>query len=185
MVEYRVLLRDDTSRWMLRNRHLPDLPVEVQSVEISVHKILPSAVVVAFDVNLTKVATNKLKDLHSHQYLSEVRFHNWMPWRKNSWGRSETNPEWAKQDAILAWEASLHSSVGRILTSYLSGFFCRSSHPQCSMPVIDVFSVKGVFGGQDDQVKLQANVASWMQSFILLPQVWSSNSYVSRELIFS
>src|ERR1700722_10162344 len=46
---------------MLQKRHVPNLPEEVDYVEVSVHKILPSAVVVAFDVRLTEEATQKLK----------------------------------------------------------------------------------------------------------------------------
>jgi len=56
------LLRREKS-WLgtLQTRTIPDLPEEVSTIEVGTHKILPSAVVVAFDVRLTASATSGSK----------------------------------------------------------------------------------------------------------------------------
>jgi hypothetical protein len=73
--------------WMggpLQTRRVPELPEEINTVGVSAHKVLPSAVVLAFDVRLTEVATKHLKAIHDRRYLPASRFHRWTPWRKNS-----------------------------------------------------------------------------------------------------
>jgi hypothetical protein len=178
-----VLVRDRSLIWSLQNRLLPELPEEIQSVEVSVHKILPSAIVAVFDVTLTQTATKTLKTLHEQHYLPEVWFHKWFPWRKHSWARSESRAERAMKDAILEWESSLHFAVEQIVTSYLSGFFRRAVNRR--LPLIDIFAVSGVVATEDTETALPKSVASWMESLVLLPRAWSLETCVGDNLIFA
>lgn len=178
-----VLVRDRSLIWGLQNRLLPELPEEIQSVEVSVHKILPSAIVAVFDVTLTKTATKTLKALHEQHYLPEIWFHKWLPWRKHSWARSESRAEWAMKDAILEWESRLHFAVEQIVTSYLSGFFRRSVNRK--LPSIDIFAVSGVVTTENMEMALPKSVTSWMESFVLLPRAWSLETCVGDNLVFA
>jgi hypothetical protein len=169
---------------MLQTRLVPDLPEEVATVEVGAHKILPSAVVVAFDVHLTGAATKQLKALHNRQYLPATRFHRWTPWRKHSWGRSESPAEWAMQDAILEWEGSLHSGVERVIRPYLRGFFGRSGFGASRLPIIDIFAVTGLPVNDDAEKRLQG-ASAWMESLVLQPRASWFGNYTGKDLMFA
>jgi len=179
------LLRREKS-WLgtLQTRTIPDLPEEVSTIEVGTHKILPSAVVVAFDVRLTASATKRLKALHDRKYLPDVRFHRWTPWREHGWGRSESPPEWAMQDAILDWEEELRSRVERILRPYLAGFFSRSEGSRGRFPVIDLFTVIGLPSCEIGETRLQA-ASRWMESLALYERPFLVGTFVGKDLMFS
>lgn len=140
-----VLRRDNSPLPTLSSRRLPELPEEVTRIDVGAHKVLPSAIVVAFDIQLTEAATNKLTKLHNQKYLPVVAFHGWMPWRKKrGWSRSESPAEYAMEDAILEWEDGLHYEVELVIRAYLPGFFAKSSDDLNRLLVIDNFCVTGL-----------------------------------------
>ena len=169
----------------LQARIVPELPEEVQRVDISVHKVLPSAVVVALDVHLSDTATTELRRLHDRRYLPATRFHSWRPWRKHGWGRSESPAEWAMQDAIIEWQTQLHSGVESVVAPYLNGFFRRSEGGAGRLPCIDIFSVTGVPDGLEDTPKRLHGVWRWMKSLMLQQQTSQFQSYFRHDLLFS
>jgi hypothetical protein len=166
----------------LQTRRVPELPEEINTVGVSAHKVLPSAVVLAFDVSLTEAATQHLKALHNRRYLPASRFHTWTPWRKNGWSRSESPAEWGMQDAILEWEARLHAGVESVIGRYLKGFFARSGGVPNRLPVIDTFTVTGLPEG-DDEKRLHGTSA-WMSSLMLQSRASPFDSYTGKDLRF-
>ncbi|MGO9405638.1 MAG: hypothetical protein ACLPVW_19445 [Terriglobales bacterium] len=164
-------------------RIVPDLPKEIVSVGVSAHKILPSAVVLAFEVRMTEAATKELMALHNRKYLPAIRFHRWAPWRKHSWGSSESPAEWGMQDAILGWENGLHSGVERVVRPYLSGFFARSGRGASRLPAIDIFTVTGLPSGDDTEKRLQGTSA-WMDSLVLRSRASPLGDYAGKDLMF-
>ena len=167
----------------LQIRIVPDLPKEIVAVEVSAHKILPSAVVLAFDVRMTEAATKELIALHNQKYLPHIRFHSWAPWRKHSWGNSESPAEWGMQDAILGWEGGLHSGVERVIRPYLSGFFARSGCGASRLPAVDIFTVTGLPPGDDAEKRLQGTSA-WMDSLALRSRASPLGNYAGKDLMF-
>jgi hypothetical protein len=178
-----VLRRDKSWPGPQPTRLVPELPEQVHSVEVGVHKILPSAVVVAFDVSLTEAATKELKALHNRKYLPSARFHGWAPWRQHSWGLSESPAEWAMQEAIRGWEWSLHSGVERVIRPYLSGFFSHSVSGGRRLLAIDLFTVFGIPEIEDAGKRLQG-FSLWMESLSLHSRPGFDN-FLGKDLMFS
>lgn len=177
------LCRDRSLLPVLQTRLVPELPKEIVTVGVSAHKILPSAVVLAFDVRMTEAATKELKALHSRKYLPATRFHRWTPWRKHSWGHSESPAEWGMQDAILEWEGGLHSGVERVIRPYLSGLFARSGYGASRLPIIDIFTVTGLPSSDDAEKRLQGTLA-WMASLVLRSRASPFGDYAGKDLMF-
>ncbi len=179
------LCREKSWLGSLQSRVLPELPDEVRNIGVSAHKVLPSAVVVAFDVHLSDAATKKLKRLHDCRYLPETRFHSWRPWSKYGSGRSESPAEWAMEGAILEWQTGLHSRVETVVAKYLSGFFRRSERATGRLPCIDVFSVIGLPDNEEETSKRLQAMRRWMESIVLQSRTAHFQSYFGRDLMFA
>jgi hypothetical protein len=181
------ILHRDESKWpALSSRTLPELPEEVTFIEVSAHKILPSAIVVAFDVQITEAATKQLTELHNRKYLPISAFHKWMPWWKSSgWSRSETPAEYAMEDAILEWEDGLRSGVERIIRAYLPGFFSKSSDGPNRLLAIDNFTVAGLPLASEPPDKRLQGKWRWLESFVLQLHGSRFGTFIGEELMFA
>lgn len=62
-------------------REMKDLPEVVEWIHVTLHRFLPSLIVVALDVNLSDEATNQLNSLQQAAYLPEVQFRSLLPWK--------------------------------------------------------------------------------------------------------
>jgi hypothetical protein len=178
------LVRENKWFGMLDKRVVPEIPAEVDYVDIDVHKVLPSAVVVSFDVHLSKKATSKLNELQARTYLAVTTFHQFAPWAKHGMNRSHAPVEWAMQDAILKWQRGLHHEVERIVTPYLRGFFTRSRERRNRLPVIDCFSLSGIPEGDEDIHTRLAPLRSWLVSASVQPDPSELHKYLRDDLMF-
>jgi hypothetical protein len=179
------LVRENKWLGMLDKKVVPQLPTGIDYVDVSVHKVLPSAVIVAFDAHLSESATAKLKELHARRYLPRTIFHRFAPWSKHSViSRSQSPVEWAMQDAILRWERGLHEEIEKIVTPYLRGFFNRSGKGRNRLPVLDCFSVTGMPQGVENIHTRMAPLSGWLQSASIQPVPSALHSYLRNDLMF-
>ena len=109
-----------------------ELPPEVSTVQISVHKILPSIFVVAADVFLEKSAASHLQFLQQQQYLSEFSLKPLLPLKERFW-TSENNPAREAEKTLLAWLDELRSRIEMCVNPYVRGYF--QSHRDLAMRV--------------------------------------------------
>jgi hypothetical protein len=124
---------------------LRDLPAEVEAITLTLHKVLPSAFAVTFDVKLNASATQKLRALQAQPCLSTVKFRNWVFWGRGATSHSESTAEAAKQKLVMGWLVELRSRIEEILRPHLSGYFAEDSRGRTPrLPAFEVFSLTGV-----------------------------------------
>ena len=178
------LVRENKWLGLMDMRVEPELPREVEYVDISVHKVLPSAIVLSLDAHLSEEASSILRKLHSRVYLPVSTFSSFTPWRGHRTGRSTAPAEWSLQDALLRWQRSLHDGIRLCVSAYLPGFFSGSGRLGGTLPVIDCFAVTGVPGGDGDIHTRVGSLRTWLHSAAVLPDPSDLNKYLRDDLMF-
>lgn len=124
------------------------LPPEVDHIQVGLHQILPSVFVVTFDVYLTDRATQRLMQLQSMHYLSEVRFTRLIPRGILAGGYSESPADGVMRREILSWLKQLRGEVEMCLKPLANGYFMRHSPDKVArLPAIEIYALKGVLKG--------------------------------------
>lgn len=124
-------------------RIIHKLPPEVDYIEVSMHKTLPSTIFITFDVHLTDLATQNLLRLQRSHYLSNVKFNSLIPWNMMKRYSMESEQTIMTQQ-IKRWSTSLRIALEHCIEPYLKGYFMRQKTKQSRLPVIDVYGIKGM-----------------------------------------
>ncbi len=120
---------------------LPSLPEEVKSIKVVLHKILPSIIVVTFDVYLAINASATLLKLHNQKYLPEKKLLYIHPVDK-SFGTSMRSPDYDMEDAVIGWPVNIRKSIEGELAPHMSGYFMKQNTKAARLPAIEIFGLK-------------------------------------------
>jgi len=115
-----------------------DLGDNIQSIYISIYKVMPSSVLLRFQVCLNSKISEKINDL-IYQYHEEIRESIETPK-----GESITvyGPEIKKKTEIYQLRKDLHKEAVDFLKNYFKGYFFELSQENISaVPSIDLFSL--------------------------------------------
>ena len=133
-------------RWFLNpgsTRTVPEMPAEIEYIEVGVSKILPSAVIILLDVKLSADANARFLDAAAKEVLSRVVFTNLLPW-SSKLRLAETSVTEEMRVELLGWFLQLRNSVEGMIRPYLSGYFANSSREKVRLPALEVFAQAGV-----------------------------------------
>lgn len=143
--------------------HLPSLPPEVDTIEIALHKILPSIIVVTFDVYLNQTASTRLKKLQASKYLGDVKIESFFFKSRfigMSWGRAEQR----MKRTIIEWLSNIRVGIERSIQPYLTGGFMKDSKLSPGMPAIEVYGLKAQFKKRNGFVIWANSCRAWWES---------------------
>lgn len=123
-----------------------EMPEQVFCIEITSHKFLPSAFVLAFDVYLTDEASEQIIAISDRPLLSEIQFNKLLPWQLLHGGYSEKGVDALGQAIIQDGVRKLRIAIENTLTPFLKGVFARQSIPsdEPKLPVMEIFSLQGL-----------------------------------------
>lgn len=133
-----ILVREKKGlHYALPVRELPELPVQVQSVGIKAHHIMPSVAVLTFDAYLTDEASRELRNVQARPYLSEITFRSIFPWR---FGHSERPVESVRQEHVRGWVDRFRSNIEDVLERSLEpGLFGACAKKRPRLPAVEIY----------------------------------------------
>lgn len=147
------------------SREINALPSEIDFISVSLHKILPSAFFVTFDVHLDREATGHLLQLHEKHYLPKIRFVRLAPWKVHRSGYSEESVEMARIQEIFRWIDKLRSGVEKCIKPFLSGYFmAQTTDGKPHLPLIEVYGMKGLPEGIEAFQTWRKGAWKWSES---------------------
>jgi hypothetical protein len=119
-----------------------DLPQYVKSVEVWVHRLLPSLFAVSLHAVLDKSATQALIRVQSGHYLSDVRFWPIIPTGRRY--RSATNlPDSVALRTLWAHLHRVRSEIENCFVPFLSGYFMRRPGEPPRLPALEIYQLNG------------------------------------------
>jgi hypothetical protein len=161
------IYRDVKGRVLFKKsfREIKALPSEIDFVVVSLHKILPSAFFVTFDVHLNREATGHLLQLQEEHYLPKLRFFRLAPWKVHRSGYSEESVEMVRIQEIFRWIDKLRSGVEECIKPFISGYFmAQTTHAKPHLPLIEVYGIKGLPEGIDAFQTWRKGAWKWSES---------------------
>jgi hypothetical protein len=169
-------------------REMPNLPVEVDFVEVGLHKVLPSIYAVSFDVHLTAAATEHLTQLQDSRYMPIVRFDGIIPLMKlgraiHLSGHSESPSETEMSRALLTWLEQLRGGVERCISPFIRGHFMKQSGADLArLPTVEVYTLAGVPEDEEAFNKWLQTARFWLDPLGIEDRF---DSYGNNDLLFS
>ncbi len=140
-----------------------DLPPEVDHINISIHKTLPSVIEITLDVHLTHEATKHLLQLQEKHYLSRIRFRSLFPRKMKGYSEEYIGSIITQQ--ILAWINNLRINVELCIRPYIKGYFMRQTTGKIPcLPAIEVYGMKGLPEGEEAIDTLRNDSRGWLNS---------------------
>lgn len=145
-------------------RQIPSLDEFIDSIEVSVQKILPSVWVLSFDVYLKNNATEKIVFLQSQEYLGEANLNG------ISFGEfplidiSLSSPELVLTKTIRDWVSKIRINVEEVVKLHFKGFYL-SQITNNHLPSIEVYRLVRSKRKQKDFYSWVENNILWWRSF--------------------
>jgi hypothetical protein len=145
---------------------LPRLPHEVKSINLELHKVLPSTLVVAMDVYLTDEATESLLKVQSNRYLSKLWFYKLFPRGQAGGGYSRTGSRIEMRKEVLNWLNQFRSKVEEAIEPYLNGYFSQNSTERIAkLPAVEIFTLTGIPSNKEAFNNWRIESRQWYKSF--------------------
>jgi hypothetical protein len=153
------------SRWVIGDHRVaPELPKEVEYIEVWLHKILPSLYAITFDVHISDQTSRHLARLQTSHYLSEIRFANLIS-KDYFMGHSGNMPDTVMKQQIQAWFDHLRATVETFVGKHLRGYFKgQPTHNDRRLPAIEVFAIKGMPATQEEFTNWRRLAWHWWSS---------------------
>ena len=165
-------------------RVLKELPAEVDTIAIRLHKILPSAFAVTLDVSFTSSVTKQLRSLQSRCDLPMVKFRSWIPWGMRAISHSELPAETVHQQTVVAWLSELRGRIEGVLRPYVNGYFSGSRSVELpSLPAVEIFTIKGVPPKPEAFERWLDGASGWLNSLGATPIAISLYGFKSDDLL--
>jgi hypothetical protein len=144
---------------------LPDLPDEVVSIDVWLHKIIPSIFVVTLDVHVSSQMVERITALQSRPYLPSVRFWRLVPFRRRL-GYSQSHSEAEMCEAISRYLDQVQRRVEETLQPWLHGYFSALNAGRARrLPSVVVVGLKGVPEDEEAFEKWTKDAFRWLESF--------------------
>ena len=136
----------------------PDLPEEVERIDICLQHILPSSIVITMDIFLNDKVTSNLQKLQTDKYLPQFTMtsFNLHPFFPNI---SMSISEVKMIEALSKMLRNIRIKVESVIRPYFFGEFSKITSNSPKLPAIEVFGLKGL--GQEGNSFIQwANKSS-------------------------
>jgi len=142
-------------------KHVPGLPAEIESISVSLDRLLPSLTLASFDVRLSDRATKRLGEIQKTCYLPEVIFSSFVPIGRRAASYSTRYPEAVSGAAAMNWRLKLQRQIEAVLNPLLFGYFGGNRTP---LPALDVFSLAGMPSNSEEYENWVRISAAWLGS---------------------
>lgn len=164
-------------------REIKSLPHEIEHINVSYQKILPSLIVVSLHVYLTKEAIETLRNLQQGRYFRRVRFKSLVPWRLSGYRFSQESVDNVKSEKLLSWLGNLRLRIEENIKPYICGYFLKQDLVQTSrLPVIEIYGLKGLPVKEEDFRTWHKEARNWWKS-LGFNFFW--DVYGNRKLLFT
>jgi len=94
---------------------IPALPAEIESVSVTIHRVLPSLFALVFRARLADTVSADLQRLQRQSYLGGIKFSSWFPFTHRRWGSSELTTDTVRERAIHHFVDSLRAKATKFL----------------------------------------------------------------------
>ena len=141
--------------------YLRGFPKEIERMEINLHHILPSVIIVSFNITFEKTVNEEIESMINTKWRGKVILASLLPGR---YGYSVTSSKEAKERALYNYLKNLRVKAENFIRKYFSGHFLsdkkKSVRPVC--PCIEIFSISEISYGEDDlDERIKSNREFW------------------------
>jgi hypothetical protein len=158
-----------------------ELPEEVDYINVSYQKLLPSAISLSFDVYLCDKTLKKLKEIQRGKHLPDAIIQS-IYLKPLLISTSHKYGEATVQDLISDWIETLHISIEKIVFQYVKGFFYHfPNHSKSRLPCFDIYLLESSDEVKKNFLTLIEEKRRWLLS---LDFQFFHNSYRNEDIIF-
>lgn len=129
--------------------YLRNFPKEFEHIEIQLHHVLPSLIIVSFNITFEKGINEKIESIINTRWKGKVIIASPLPWK---YGCSITSSKEEKATALYNYLKGLRGKAEDFLSKYFNGYFLSnkksSSAPVC--PSVDIFSISEISEKEND-----------------------------------
>lgn len=131
--------------------YFKDFPREFDYIQLGLHHILPSVIVVSFNIKIKEDINKEIETIINSKWLGKITFFSLLPW-KLPWkfGYSCLGPRQEKEKVLYDYFQKLRGKAENFISKYFKGYFLSnrkdSTNPVC--PSIEVFSISKISQGQ-------------------------------------
>jgi hypothetical protein len=157
-----------------------ELPREVNFINVSAQKILPSIICLSFDVFLYPRVTEEMEKLQREKYIQGCIL-NISPITIRP---LLNKPNFVIQkEAILNWQEKLRISIEQLIIPYLNGSFSKDISSQPKLPTIELFLLDTDASNYQDIDSLIEKQHDWLDSLGF--RFSSIDSFKNRYLVLN
>lgn len=161
------------------SRVLPNLPAEVEFIDVFLHQLIPTHIFLSLEVALSTAANDTLFELLGRPYEGEIEISDFRPWRV---AKSVTfySPETEKQETIAAYVEQLIRDIQHSLEPYLNGGLFTEDKDGEGLARADVIAIRGLPDAPGQEAAAwQATAREWSSSLglLLVGGYYSSKRY--------
>lgn len=159
----------------------PDLPPEVDAIQVGYLKILPSLVIVYYAIQLSSDVTDQVRSIQVQPHLSEITFSNLLPWTDKQ-GYSVLANQFSRRKAARSPLVHVQQECESLLLRRLRGLLSkpRSDQESGELPSLLVLSMTGIPDGYWDHKDWLTKAHAFLDDLSITP---SARSYTSSEAI--
>ena len=163
-------------------RRISEIHSSIKLIDVDIQKILPSMIVVSFDVQLNKSATEQLSKLQSQKYLGKSVFKGITFGKYPSVNMSISSPESVMVASKNDWISTVRENVEEIVKPYLKGYFLSEYSNKHHLPSIETYILSCALSDQKN-ISCWAKLANhWVNSLGL--NLSSNNLFGNDEVLF-
>jgi len=161
---------------------LEEFPEEIELVTIELFQILPSIIIVKFDIKFKNEVISKLDSLINNRCYGKITFSSFFPWR---YGYRHNLADNEKREIIRNYFIDLQALAENFLKNHFRGYFLskfrKNTKPVC--PAIGTFSIADLPIAQDElDAKMQKE--HWFWNTIGFTWYDKFNIFQSGEIFF-
>lgn len=148
------LYRDKKPFGTINSFKLSRLPMEVDYIEVKLHKILSSTIAITLDVYLDAKVNIKLNELQKSKYLAEVEIERIFP-QSASFGFRSSTSDHIKEKIVTEYLIDIRKGIEKAISPYVFGYFMKQAKQTNKLPSIEIYTI-------DSKIKnLKKDIISW------------------------
>jgi len=139
--------------------YFKDFPREFEHIKLELYHILPSVIIVSFNITFEKEVNKKIESMISSKWHSKITFSS-VPWK---YGYSMTSSEQEKEKAIYNYVKNLRAKAENFIGKYFKGYFLsnKKNFIASVCPSVEVFNMSELPQGEELDKKTAIDRGFW------------------------
>ena len=121
--------------------HLPNLPPEVTDIEVGLHQILPSIIVISYYIHLSDSTSIQLRNLQGAKYLPEAKIERLFI-KEKLFGLMHWTSDRSMEQTITNWVTRIRVDIESVIRPHFSGDFMKQPTGITKLPAIEIYGLK-------------------------------------------